>query len=618
MDPMGLAYVSTTYNSLIGFGGEALNASEFEELVYHPSILKYKPKLIVGGQGSWQISEAKAQDKFGIDVLFQGEGEKDLVKLFKKIMCKGEGMMDKRIQREAYRQKRQNASKRNGFRILTLFVFFSLTIFWGGTITAQEKGTVRVGFSFDILTPNVVEDKGVTFVIGQTVHQSLMTLDPKTGEYMFELAKSIEVMPNKKDFKVKLKKGVRFHTGDPVTTHDLVFTHEQRLDPENGYVWANLTEEVEEIEIINDYTCIIRFYESYGPWRELMRGAVCSKKYYDNAGKEKFRNHPIGSGPFRFVEYKMDDVVTLEAVDSHRKNVGFKTLKFVYVPDRITQISMLKTGELDLIFHIPPHEVKGLKQNKNIKIKRGERNPTSNGIGFDQYNYPFMNDFNLRQALRYAVNNRELTEKIFLGEAYPLYQSFGKASMVYDPTLTIEYNPRKAKEFLKKSSYKGQELLLTYSATMPYATQVVQAIQKYLEDIGVNVKPQQLEGAMLATYTRSRDKRKGHMSLWTYAPSFDPNYKLMLSVLSSGPFTIYHNRPNKEEMDKLVLAQSHEVDLEKRKAILKKINDIMFKDPSSIYLYGINLIYAMRGRIEYTSVPRTDGYFGFPTIKIAK
>jgi radical SAM superfamily enzyme YgiQ (UPF0313 family) len=86
MDPMGLAYVSTTYNSLIGFGGEALNASEFEKLVNHSSIKKYKPKIVVGGQGSWQIAEAKAQERLGIDVLFQGEGEADLINLLSKIL----------------------------------------------------------------------------------------------------------------------------------------------------------------------------------------------------------------------------------------------------------------------------------------------------------------------------------------------------------------------------------------------------------------------------------------------------------------------------------------------------------------------------------------------------
>ena len=86
MDPMGLAYVSTTYNSLIGFGGEALNAAEFEKLITHPAIQSYKPKIIVGGAGSWQINEAGIQKKWGIDVLFQGEGEEDLISLFKKMM----------------------------------------------------------------------------------------------------------------------------------------------------------------------------------------------------------------------------------------------------------------------------------------------------------------------------------------------------------------------------------------------------------------------------------------------------------------------------------------------------------------------------------------------------
>jgi radical SAM superfamily enzyme YgiQ (UPF0313 family) len=86
MDPMGLAYVSTTYNSLIGFGGEALNAAEFDRLITHPTIQQYKPKIIVGGAGSWQINDAGMQKKWGIDVLFQGEGEEDLINVFKKMM----------------------------------------------------------------------------------------------------------------------------------------------------------------------------------------------------------------------------------------------------------------------------------------------------------------------------------------------------------------------------------------------------------------------------------------------------------------------------------------------------------------------------------------------------
>jgi len=86
MDPMGLAFVSTTYNSLIGFGGEALNQAEFKRLVTHPSIIRYRPKVIVGGAGAWQIRDSGAQEEFRIDVLFQGEGERDVVPIFQKLL----------------------------------------------------------------------------------------------------------------------------------------------------------------------------------------------------------------------------------------------------------------------------------------------------------------------------------------------------------------------------------------------------------------------------------------------------------------------------------------------------------------------------------------------------
>jgi radical SAM superfamily enzyme YgiQ (UPF0313 family) len=86
MDPMGLAYVSTTYNSLLAVGGEPLNSYEFKKIINHPSIVRYKPKLLVGGSGVWQIRDAKAQKDYGIDVLIQGEAEHDLLDIVKKML----------------------------------------------------------------------------------------------------------------------------------------------------------------------------------------------------------------------------------------------------------------------------------------------------------------------------------------------------------------------------------------------------------------------------------------------------------------------------------------------------------------------------------------------------
>ncbi|WP_455392747.1 B12-binding domain-containing radical SAM protein [[Eubacterium] cellulosolvens] len=86
MDPLGLAYVSTTYNSLLSFGGEAVNSYEFKKLLAHPAIKRYKPKIIVGGSGVWQIHDAGFQETFEITTLFQGEAERDLIPLVRKMV----------------------------------------------------------------------------------------------------------------------------------------------------------------------------------------------------------------------------------------------------------------------------------------------------------------------------------------------------------------------------------------------------------------------------------------------------------------------------------------------------------------------------------------------------
>ena len=86
MDAMGLAYVSLTYNSLIGFGGESLDAFEFENVLKHPSLSKHRPRIIVGGSGSWQVRDAGKTEEFGIDAIVHGEGENVVVDVFRKAL----------------------------------------------------------------------------------------------------------------------------------------------------------------------------------------------------------------------------------------------------------------------------------------------------------------------------------------------------------------------------------------------------------------------------------------------------------------------------------------------------------------------------------------------------
>ena len=85
MDPTGMGYVSKTYSSIIG-GGEPMNAIEFQKLVEHPSIKKFKPKIVVGGFGSWQLERQHVSDKYGVDCVIMGGRPDPIVDVFKKLV----------------------------------------------------------------------------------------------------------------------------------------------------------------------------------------------------------------------------------------------------------------------------------------------------------------------------------------------------------------------------------------------------------------------------------------------------------------------------------------------------------------------------------------------------
>src|SRR4030066_1216350 len=90
MDPTGMGYVSKTYSSIIG-GGEPMNAVEFKKLVEHPSIKKFKPKIVVGGFGSWQLERNHVSDKYGVDWVIMGGRPDPIIDVFKKFI-KGESV----------------------------------------------------------------------------------------------------------------------------------------------------------------------------------------------------------------------------------------------------------------------------------------------------------------------------------------------------------------------------------------------------------------------------------------------------------------------------------------------------------------------------------------------
>jgi peptide/nickel transport system substrate-binding protein len=511
------------------------------------------------------------------------------------------------------------------------------------SIFAGPKDVVKVGLQYDPTTMNMLQMKtGGDLSPILHIHQSLQGTDPYTGERNFEnsLTESAEILENGKDIKFKMVRGYSFHTGDPVTAHDVKFTYEQCANPSNANLMAAPLDEIEEIEIIDDYTFIFRFWEPYAAWRELLWIGICSKKYYEKVGPEQFAKHPVGSAPLKFEERRIGEYITLKADPNFKwtenvpytdpdtgeqktkiveRKVDFGTLKFIIVPDDVTRMAMLETGELDLISDIPPHFLKRLKKNKKLVIRRASTAPSLFALSSKPDNYPIFKDPKFALSFSYAINRQEIVDKIYQGEGYPMYTFASRSELGYDPDVVYEFNPDTARQLIQESSYKpGTPIILTYTSVLLNADLVAATIQKYMKNVGVTIKLQKLEAGTQATYARNRDPKEGHLTLYAWAGGRDPSTRLLLTMPANSIYNSWTTRKTQKQIEKLTFAQAHEMDPEKRLAFLNELHGLLSDEPGGAILFGLNQIYAHQDRIDYSWLPMEAFLFNLQRITIVK
>ncbi len=483
-----------------------------------------------------------------------------------------------------------------------LIMLAAVVIFSSAGVATGADDTIRVGLNAEPSTLNVMALKtNIDIVLAATMYQGLMRNEYQTGKRIMHLAESIKVMENGKDLRIKLIKTARFHNGDPLTAHDVKFSYEEAVNPKNANILSGPLDEIEEIELLDDYNLIFRFYEPYAPWLELMTLGIVPKKVYQKVGRKKFRKHPIGSGPLRFVSQTLSEIV-LEAVENHHNfQPAFKRIKLLFIKDSFTRVAMLEVGELDLIYEITPHQIKRLKQLPNIRIKTNDNIPSFYGLATKPALYPIMRDKKLKLAMNHGINRQEIVDRVFLKYGYPMYMYANKIELGYDPEFKYEFDLEKAKRLVQESSYKpGTPLTLTYTSNVPNSAMVAALIQAYMKRIGITIKLQQLEFGVQATYTRARDRREGHMTLYYWAGERDPMYRLMLTVPSNSPYGSFPDRDRQKELNQLVKDQQHEMDPARRLQLLQQIHRYLNDEPSTISLFGLSQIYAMNKKIDYS------------------
>src|SRR5258708_23762146 len=254
------------------------------------------------------------------------------------------------------------------------------------------------------------------------IHDALVR--PYPGQKMGpSLAESWDESEDGKTYEFKLRQGLTFHNGDPVTTEDVKFSFERY----NGTGAKTLKEHVKDIEIVDPR--IVRFHLKE-PWPDFMTfygttasaaGIVVPKRYIERVGEDGFKKRPIGAGPYKFVSSTPGIEIVLEAnTDYWRRVPNVKTLVMRSVPEATTRALMVKTGEADIGIALDGPDALGLKGVPGVQIvpskhasifwiefaKQGEANPP-------------WHDRRVRLAASYALNRKEINNAACLGFCPP-------------------------------------------------------------------------------------------------------------------------------------------------------------------------------------------------------
>src|SRR5882724_773996 len=372
-------------------------------------------------------------------------------------------------------------------------------------------------------------------------------------------------------YEFKLRRGLRFHNGDPVTTEDVKFSYERY----RGAGAKELQARVRQVDIVDPLT--VRFVLKE-PWPDFMTfygttataaGIVVPKKYLTQVGDEGFRRHPIGAGPYKYVSHTPGVEVVLDAYAGywrHAPHVNRLVMKSV--PEGTTRAALLRTGEADIAVALDGQDAENVKRDPRLQIVPS-RHASINWLEFaDQWDpkSPW-SDRRLRLAVNHALNRQAINEAACLGFCPPAGVIIPR---VMDYALQVEplaYDPQKAKQLLAQAGYPNGLDAGDLVPIPPFFT-MGEAVVNYLNAVGIRVKMRPLERA--AFYSAWREKKLRPLFITGVGNSGNAASRVQEFIFSKGTYA-YGGYP---DIDDLFELQARERDPRKREALLHKIQQL--------------------------------------------
>lgn len=472
-------------------------------------------------------------------------------------------------------------------RVLIILLIF-ISAICGCNTKNNDSFTILIEFPIDTLDPRFAVS-AYSIKACRLIYNSLVKLD-RDLSIKNDLADEIYFI-NPTELYVKIKKGIRFHNGEELTSDDVKYTYDSIRDPDKHSPYLGMYNRIKEIEIIDRYTLIFRLKEPHSPFiSDLIMGIIPKKLDRDNY----LLKNPVGTNVFKIYKYVSEEEIILQKAVSSikfpKRYLVFKTIR-----DDNTRLLSILNGGGDLIQNAAAPIIAAELKDSSINVLSAPSVLyTYMGINLTD---PILKNKLVRKAIAYAIDRESIIKYKFMGMARLSHSLLVPEHWAYEDNVEkYPYNPEIAKKLLDEAGFVDPDgegpqkrFTITYkTSTNKFRIQIARMICNMLENVGIGVNLRAYEFG-----TFFSDIKSGNFQIYTmqWTEPLEPDFYYWIFHSKSIPDEsgntngANRGRYKNEEIDNLLAAGRIEIDREKRKEIYSKVQKIISDELPYISLW---------------------------------
>ncbi len=418
------------------------------------------------------------------------------------------------------------------------------------------------------------------------------------------LAESWSVSKDGLTYEFILRKGARFHNGDPVTAEDVKFSFERYRGTAN----KTLKDRVAAVEVLDPGRVRFRMKQ---PWPDFLTfyssasgaGWIVPKKYVEKVGDEGFKKAPVGAGPYKFVSFNPGVELVMEAFDQYwRKTPSVKRLVFRVISDEATRLAALKRGEVDIVYSVRGELAEELQRTPGLTLKPAVIQGTFWLYFPDQWDTKSpWHDRRVRQAASLAMDRPTINQALTLGHSKLTGNIIPSSFDYYWQAPAPVYNAARAKQLLAEAGYPNGFDAGEYSCDSSYSN-LAEAITNNLQAVGIRTRLRPLErAAFFAAYSEKKLKNiiQGASGAFGNAAT-----RLEAFVVTGGAY-VYGSYP---DLDGLFQEQASELDRKRREAMLHRMQQLVLDKAMYAPIWELAFLNGVGPRVQESGLGLISGH----------